>query len=74
MLARSRCYRSRRERGSTIDGCRVIPGAIGPVGTEMCGLDAEGRSGWVAVLDLDEVQARWMESWRRRRGVRGWEQ
>ena len=29
--------------------------------TEVYGLNEEGRSGWAAVLDLDEMQARWIE-------------
>ncbi len=34
---------------------------IDPAGTEVCGLNEEGRSGWAAVLDLAEMQARWIE-------------
>ena len=34
---------------------------IGPAGTEVYGLNEEGRSGWAAVLDLVEMHARWIE-------------
>ena len=34
---------------------------ISPADTEVYGLNEEGRSGRAAVLDLDEMQARWIE-------------
>lgn len=34
---------------------------IRPADTEVYGLNQEGRSGWAAVLDLDEMHAHWIE-------------